>query len=473
MNLLLHVANGILVWALLRRLVGRQPSGPPLLGALAFLLHPVATESVAWISSRGDVLALTFMLAGLLLHLRSGTAGLLLSALCYLLALFSKESAVVLPLLLALMDWFEGGAERVRSRLGAYGLLALVAVGLVALRLAVLGGEEFGQRGGLGLPFSEVLFTIPSMHAYYVWNLVAPLDLRFALNLPTAYQAPLTAALGCAIIGALLLVARSCRTRAREVCLGIFLLLAALVPVTFLQIVFPFKILVAIRFAYPALVGVAVLAAWAAGRGRALMLLVTLAVAVLAPLTWARARDWRSEQKLWTSVLADDPRHPVALFGLGVDAMNRGSLSEARGLLIRSVELDPVHPQVHAHLGDVFERLAGAAPSGSTERVRNFRGALYAYTSAVDLWRGGAPDDPHLYRPTLLNAAFVASLLGERRRARDLARTFLETPRPLPDAPTYRAWMIDRIARLTGNLRRAGEVETADRLSGLVRSLGG
>ena len=68
-GLLVHLLNGFLLWVLLKRLLGDGPWYPPLLGALAFLLHPLATESVAWISSRGDLLAMTGILGGLVFHL--------------------------------------------------------------------------------------------------------------------------------------------------------------------------------------------------------------------------------------------------------------------------------------------------------------------------------------------------------------------------------------------------------------------
>jgi hypothetical protein len=109
-NLLLHVANALLVWRLLTRL---NVPGGWLAGAI-FALHPVQVESVAWITERKNVLMGFFFLLTLLAWIafidqrpkrRSFFYGLAL--ILYALALSAKTTACTLPAALLLILWLE------------------------------------------------------------------------------------------------------------------------------------------------------------------------------------------------------------------------------------------------------------------------------------------------------------------------------------------------------------------------------
>src|SRR6059058_4688112 len=105
-NLLLHIANALLVWLVLARL--KVPGA--WLAAAIFALHPVHVESVAWITERKNVLMGVFFL--LTLHcwtrfvaIDSGGRWRLYGAalVFYALALFSKTTACTLPAALLLI----------------------------------------------------------------------------------------------------------------------------------------------------------------------------------------------------------------------------------------------------------------------------------------------------------------------------------------------------------------------------------
>jgi|GEM_PF-3408982 len=100
-NLVLHFANSMLLFLFARRL---QVAGfAALLGALFFAIHPVQVEAAASVASRTDLLATLFILFGCLLWMGSERSRRLALAPIFL-ALCSKESAVVAPLLLLLID---------------------------------------------------------------------------------------------------------------------------------------------------------------------------------------------------------------------------------------------------------------------------------------------------------------------------------------------------------------------------------
>src|SRR5256886_4643479 len=109
-NLLLHVANALLVWRLLARL---KIPGAWLAGAI-FALHPVQVESVAWITERKNVLMGFFFLLALLawtafVDQRTKRAWLFygLALVFYALGLLAKTTACTLPAALLLILWLQ------------------------------------------------------------------------------------------------------------------------------------------------------------------------------------------------------------------------------------------------------------------------------------------------------------------------------------------------------------------------------
>jgi tetratricopeptide (TPR) repeat protein len=104
-NVWLHIINALLVWLILHRL--RFPWA--WLVAAVFALHPVAVESVAWITERKNVLSGAFYLLAMLSYLRFGRGrrwgfyGIAL--ICFILGLLSKTVVCTLPVVLLLILW--------------------------------------------------------------------------------------------------------------------------------------------------------------------------------------------------------------------------------------------------------------------------------------------------------------------------------------------------------------------------------
>src|SRR3989344_1526911 len=96
-NLLLHIANGLLVFAILRRWIDVRAA---LLCALLFSVHPLQTEAIAWASGRKDLLSAFFFLLSVLLYdlwLERGGRLRTLSLVSFGLGLMAKVSIIGLP----------------------------------------------------------------------------------------------------------------------------------------------------------------------------------------------------------------------------------------------------------------------------------------------------------------------------------------------------------------------------------------
>jgi tetratricopeptide (TPR) repeat protein len=119
-NALIHLANAILLYALFRRMTGREMASA--LVAALFAVHPLHVESVAWVTERKDLLGGFFFLACLLAYVRycdRPTAARYLAALfLFALGLLSKPTVVTLPFVLLLLDLWPLGRLRHSAEAG-------------------------------------------------------------------------------------------------------------------------------------------------------------------------------------------------------------------------------------------------------------------------------------------------------------------------------------------------------------------
>ncbi len=107
-NILLHIANSLLLFIILRRLT--EAFWRSLLVAAVFALHPLHVESVAWIAERKDVLSTFFGFLAILAYVdfakSSKTSRYLLILLFFVLSLMAKQMFVTFPFLLLLLDYW-------------------------------------------------------------------------------------------------------------------------------------------------------------------------------------------------------------------------------------------------------------------------------------------------------------------------------------------------------------------------------
>ena len=122
-NISIHAINGVLIFALAALLLRRQERAlalwPAGLAALLFTVHPLATQSVTYITQRFESLATMFVLASVLCHLGALTrpADRVVrwlrrgSAVMCLAAMLSKETGFVTPILAVMLDWLVLGTR--------------------------------------------------------------------------------------------------------------------------------------------------------------------------------------------------------------------------------------------------------------------------------------------------------------------------------------------------------------------------
>jgi Flp pilus assembly protein TadD len=147
-NILCHIGCVLLLWGLIRQLSGDNVVA--LLVAALFAIHPVNTNAITYIAGRADPLAFLFLLVSLTLFLeyriRSEDRVLLRtaffagSALAFVAAMFSRESAMVFPVLLFLycFTYTASDEKRARNALVATTPFLLLVAAFLAWRYMVL-----------------------------------------------------------------------------------------------------------------------------------------------------------------------------------------------------------------------------------------------------------------------------------------------------------------------------------------------
>jgi len=339
LNVALHLGASLLLWRLLRAL--RIPGAA--VAGLLFAVHPVAVESVAWVSERKNVLSGVFFFASLLAWARFDEDGRrregIASFLLYLLALLAKTSVVMLPFVqLGMALWRRGKVTRrdlVRTApffalSAAFGALTIWFQSANVLRgeVAERGlAERVGGAGWAVASYAQKAFLPFDLALVYPrW----PVDPR-----STAWWIP--AAVIVAAVAAFLVVGRRDWVRPVVFALGYHALLV--LPVLgFLDMAFFAIAPVSNHLQYLALAAPCALAG--AGLARLHVRLPALAVGLgataaiaLGSWTFQRSAAFENELRLWTQAVRDSPASFYAALSLAQELGMNVSMGDAVSVL--------------------------------------------------------------------------------------------------------------------------------------------
>ena len=352
-NLLLHIVNGLLVFGIAWRTYERlRPSPYPLpggegryalLAAAFFLVHPVQTEAVTYITERSELLSKLVYLCGLLFFValperKIGFFASIPVLLCLVLGVGFKETAVTLPASIVLYDYIFISKAKFRNMLPRWrfylGLTALIAAGTYAvfdiLRQPLL---MVGNPGTL----RRWYFFITELRviARYLRLIVFPAGQNLDYDFPPALSITEPGVLlsGLLIIG-LLIIAWRWRQQKPVYAFSIFWFFITMAP---LSSIVPIPDVIAEHRLYLAMAGVALsfpLLLDTFGNLHERLRPYTsrlqwAAIGVLLILTVARNYVWADEFRLFSDVVAKSPHKLRGYENLIFAYMKRGQEQEA------------------------------------------------------------------------------------------------------------------------------------------------
>ncbi|HEV8531401.1 MAG TPA: tetratricopeptide repeat protein [Methylomirabilota bacterium] len=353
-SVLVHGANAGLVCLLAMRLLEAGRGAERLAGgaaaALAFALHPLRVESVAWVTERRDVLSAFFFLVSLLAYLRavreepvwrSRWYWLALGA--FALSLGSKSMAVSLPVVLLILDMYPlargRGAWRLRLiEKAPFALLSLLAAAVATV--AVRAGGSVSSLADLGV--AQRLAISSYSVVFYLWKTLVPAGLSPLYELPLELD-PGAAVyrLSMTLVIAIPVAALVLRRRQPWLLAAWAAYVVMLLPVV--GIAHNGPQIAADRYTYlPCLPWVILLGGLVAllwSRSWSIPV-AGAALGLLAWLTIGQIRVWHDPEALWTHALLASPS-AVAHSSLGVALDERGRSDEAIAHFQQALRVNP------------------------------------------------------------------------------------------------------------------------------------
>jgi protein O-mannosyl-transferase len=473
-NLLLHIANSLLLFLLFKRMTGARWRSAFV--AALFALHPLHVESVAWVAERKDVLSTFFFMLTLLAYTkyveekaesRKQKAEVVehgghfqLSAFCFRLSawyglalglfalgLMSKPMLVTLPFVLLLLDYWplqrlrlcdstsEVQSSKLKTQRSTFLSLLREKIPFLLLSASSCFITWLAQKRGGAIATLEAIPTGLRIenalvsYCAYLGKMIWPAPLAAYYPMPEAIPAGKVtlAAVALLLVTTLVLAARHKRP-----CLivGWLWYLGTLIPVIGLVQVGLQSM--ADRYTYIPLIGPFFALTWGIAdsailnsqfsRKCAVAVFPLSLLAVCATFTLSQVRFWRDSETLHRHTLAVTTNNPLTHLNLGSALAEQGEFDEAAGQFSAAVHIKPSYAAAQSNWGFVLS-LQG-----------KFDQAIAHYRAALQI-------NPRLARTHYLLGSALTRL-GQRDQALAEYRSALEINPDAPPALNDLAWAL-------------------------------
>ncbi len=362
-NIIFHLLNIILVFLFIKLLFNNINLA--LITAAFFAIHPLNVEVVAWISAANYILFSFFSLLSLIFYIKYIKTNykiiyIVYSFVFFALAIFSKSTALMLPLLFFVIDYF----EKRSIKLGVFFekapfLILSLASGLIALLLK----EEVlsASTGIIYTSFDRIFFVFYSV-CLYLFKIIFPFNLKIVYAYPEKvnevlplelYILPLLITIGIILIFILL---------KRERKLIVFSFFFFLINIIMVIHIIPFYHIgiIAERYVYLASLGMFVMLAHFITKWReektvyikyVSSIIVVLYFAVLTINSSQRVRVWESDSTLFADLIKKNPDEPVSYNNLGNKEDKAGNYEKAIGYYNQAISVNSNYAEAFYNRG--------------------------------------------------------------------------------------------------------------------------
>lgn len=370
-NTLVHLASAILVWWLLI-LIHPSTKKIAFFASLIFLLHPIQTQPVNYIIQRATLLAAFFYFAALCLYIKAKLemqlapksqiwktyyAGAILAA---IMSVFSKQSAVSLPLSICLYElYYSGEKKNFNWKHIIVFWLVILPVPLIILITKYLNLEAV-RTSALYHPQISIwhyFLTQLRVNVTYLRLVFFP----FAQNLDYDYSIAKTILSAPVILSLLLLCAIMLMTlklwrRYKLPAFGIALFFIALLPESS---IFPIKDVIFEHRLYLPMAGYSIFLASGTfllfkQKVKFAIFLLSLLICFYSFMAYQRNKVWKDEFSLWDDTAHKSPHKARPYINRGLAYQNKGNLEQALLDYNKAIEIDSNYAQAYNNRGLLY-----------------------------------------------------------------------------------------------------------------------
>ncbi len=406
-----HITDAILLFLIFLYLFKNRWLA--VLTSLIFLVHPLQTEAVTYVSGLGDSLSAFFIFSGILFYLKFRISNkqplkssfYFSSLLMYIFSLMSKETAIVMPVYLSLVDFFflfENKKYSFKEALKDIGKVIwpfFVLAGLyVLLRATVLNFENsfnlYNEENAFTSNFHIRLFTFFRILTIYFGLLFWPLNLHMerTVNIALSFNSP-SVIFGFFLSLALSVFAFLKFKKFPIISFGIIWFFIGLSPVS--NILVPISGLIYEHWLYLPLIGV-FLSLFSLGSiigekyqlQKTFLIIFVLTLIFFSFLTIKRNRDWRNPIVFYSQTLKYSPNSYRVINNLGMAYADRKDYYTAEKMYKRAIKLDRKNPVAYHNLANLYKN------SGRIDlAIKNYKIAIsldkkffFSYNMLADLY---------------------------------------------------------------------------------------
>jgi protein O-mannosyl-transferase len=385
-SLLLHTLISVLVYIIIFNIFNKKNIS--LVSALIFTVHPIHTGRVTNITAGFDLLGIFFMLLAFYLYIKFSKLNskkyFLLSLFVLLLAVFSSEEAIVLPILIILYEFsfnrekFNNKNTIIKNIINNFIPFFAIALSYVLIRLFILGIGSRAEEYLAGNFFLTIL-TMIKVYAYYIYLLIFPSNLSLYHDIEAV-----SSIFDFKVLASLLILASiiflALRSKNKIVFFSVFWFFIALIP---FSNVIPIQNFIAERYLYVPSIGFSLLTAYffisminynfknndartefgtnSIGykkiKRNGIVIFIAALLIFYVFSTVNRNNDWKDNFSLWSKTVITSPGNSRAHDNLGFTYDRLGEKEKALDEFKIAVKLDPGNYKALANLGVAYAKV--------------------------------------------------------------------------------------------------------------------